>query len=170
MCVCGTVRPAPAHPELLPANSSAERFLDDSLGGDSDEAGGGEATRQVETTAGERGPELQWPSVFFSIPAIGWAPKDRAAHCGFSVEKYGAQDEVDAGRPDCGSGTHNGVDITAAPTDTSRQVGPEYISGFLERLKSTRPDSVVGHPERTANPDPRVVIAIDNEPDLWYAQ
>ena len=61
------------------------------------------------------------------------------------------------------------MSIKADPTDTSKQVGPEYVSGFLRRLVAMRPDAVVAHPERSANPAPQVTIAIDNEPDLWHS-
>jgi hypothetical protein len=107
--------------------------------------------------------------VFFTIPAIGWAPKVRAPLCGFSVKKYGAQDDGDPRRVDCGGGTRHGADIPADPTDTSRRVGPEYVSGFLRRLLRTRRAAVTASASaRPAHQSPRVVIAIDNEPDLWH--
>ena len=139
-------QPAPAHPELLPANSTAERFLDATL----------------------QNPAVTDPSALFTIPAIGWSPAERAPRCGFSVTKYGPQDGTDKQRPDCGTGVRDGRDIVADPTDTSRRVGPEYVGGWLGRLAQTRPQAVSTQPER-AHPSPRIVIAIDNEPDLWHA-
>src|SRR5688500_10557633 len=42
-------------------------------------------------------------SSILSVPLIGWIPKARDFTCGFSVAKYGPQQQTDAQwRPDCG--------------------------------------------------------------------
>jgi len=42
--------------------------------------------------------------VLLTTPTIGWRPFDRQRRCGFSVAKYGAQQQTDPYAADCGNG------------------------------------------------------------------
>src|SRR5688572_5607718 len=60
-----------------------------------------------------------------SVPLIGWIPKARDFTCGFSVAKYGPQQQTDQFRPDCGNGVRpDGTNVTGNdPRDTSVEAG-----------------------------------------------
>jgi Glycoside hydrolase family 44 len=96
-----------------------------------------------------------------TIPLIGWAPKARDGSCGFSVSKYGPQQRTDVFRPDCGNGiAPDGTPITGNdPHDTSIQIGPEYVTGWLEHLTGKYGTADAGGVQ---------FYNLDNEPDIWH--
>ncbi len=95
-----------------------------------------------------------------TVPLIGWTPKSRAYACGFSVAKYGAQQDVDPYRPDCGNGIKtNGTNITGNdPTDTSLAITPAFVQEWMNHLKGIFGAASAGG-VRFYN--------LDNEPMLW---
>ncbi|WP_405150912.1 fibronectin type III domain-containing protein [Sphaerisporangium sp. NBC_01403] len=97
-----------------------------------------------------------------TVPLIGWAPKERAKACGFSVAKYGPQQSTDPWAPDCGNGVRpDGSQITGNdPHDTSVEIGPEYVTGWLDHLRARYGDAAHGG-VRFYN--------LDNEPDIWFS-
>lgn len=129
-----------AHPDppSLPAGSAADRFVAAAR------AAGGE------------------PLV--TVPLIGWTPTDRVRRWGFSVALYGPQQETECTatgfpswcQPDAGNGVRpDGTPVTGNdPHDTSREIGPAFVTGWLAHLAS-RPAGPVR------------LLALDNEPMLW---
>ncbi len=91
-----------------------------------------------------------------TIPMMGYVAKDSSS-CGFSIAKYGAQqDNGDPDRPaDCGSGIRtDGSLITGnAATDTSLAIDPTFIKDWITHLKTTNGGVSF--------------YALDNEPELW---
>jgi hypothetical protein len=130
------------NPPELPNNSSSDRFIDETR------AGGGE--------------------VLLTVPTIGWTPIDRTRRWGFSVAKYGPQQQTECTatgnpswcNPDAGNGvTPGGADITGNdPRDTSREVGPPFVTAWMAHIASR-----VG----TAGGGGVRFFALDNEPFLW---
>lgn len=97
-----------------------------------------------------------------SVPLIGWVPKARDFTCGFSVSKYGAQQQTDQFRPDCGNGVRpDGSNVTGNdPHDTSVEADAAYVRAWLGHLTGkygTAANGGVGF------------YNLDNEPDLWHA-
>ena len=102
------------------------------------------------------------------VPTIGWTPVARNRRWGFSVAKYGPQQQTECtatGFPpwcngDAGNGlTPGGAAITGNdPADTSRVVGPSFVTGWMQHI-ATR----VG----TAGAGGVRFFALDNEPFLW---
>lgn len=131
-----------ADPGTLPDGSTADLFID------STRATGGET--------------------ILTIPLIGWTPKDRARHWGFSVSKYGPQQNTECtvtGNPpwcqaDAGNGNHtDGSPITGNdPHDTSREIGPGFVTAWMQHIAGR-----VG----AAGDGGVRFFALDNEPDLW---
>src|SRR5262245_61434512 len=129
-------------PGTLPDGSAADLFIDATRGG------GGE--------------------VLLTVPLIGWTPIDRVRRWGFSVSKYGAQQQTEGTytgfppwcEPDAGNGNHtNGQPITGNdPHDTSREIAPDFVTGWMQHIASR-----VG----TAGAGGVRLFALDNEPDLW---
>ena len=131
------------NPAALPDGSSADRFVDDAR------AAGAEP--------------------LLTVPMIGWTPKDRAKRWGYSVAKYGAQQQTECTatggafwcEPDAGSGRRapGGAWIGGNdPTDTSRAIGPSFVTDWMQHLAAraaTRGHSGVRF------------FALDNEPALW---
>jgi hypothetical protein len=127
------------NPGQLPSGSASDRFIDETR------AAGGE--------------------VLLTVPTIGWTPTDRARRWGFSVAKYGAQQQTECTatgnpswcNPDAGNGVRtNGTDITGNdPTDTSRAVGPPFVTSWMQHIAS-----------RVGTTGVRF-FALDNEPFLW---
>ncbi len=121
-------------PDLLPDGSTADVFVADSL------AGGAEP--------------------LMTLPLIGWTPLSvREKKWGFSVAKYGAQDETECTvtggafwcEPDAGNGYAGGVKLTGNdPTDTSMQIDEIWVTDWVSHL---------GTSVRW--------FALDNEPMLW---
>jgi hypothetical protein len=101
-----------------------------------------------------------------TIPAIGWTAKlgeNRQKLAGFSVRKYGAQQDADTRWfPDAGNGKHpDGTLITVNdPEDAARPVD-------IAHEANARVSDIVARwgPSRGAN---LRYYAIDNEPGLWH--
>ncbi|HXK09309.1 MAG TPA: glycoside hydrolase family 44 protein [Vicinamibacteria bacterium] len=132
-----------SNPSALPDGSSADLFVDDAR------AAGAEPLLTVGT--------------------IGWTPKDRAKRWGYSVAKYGAQQQTECMatggaswcQPDAGNGhrASDGAWITGNdPTDTSRAVDPTFVTGWMGHL-ATR---AVAQGHSGVH-----LFALDNEPALW---
>lgn len=130
------------HPENLPDGSQADRFVD------STRAAGGQP--------------------ILTVPLIGWTPIDRVRRWGFSVAKYGAQQQTECTasgnapwcQPDAGNGLKpDGTPIAGNdPHDTSRAIGPDFVTGWMAHLE--------GRTGTAANGGVRL-FALDNEPMLW---
>lgn len=131
-----------AHPEDLPDNSAADRFVDETL------AAGREA--------------------LITVPLIGWTPVDRTVRWGFSVAKYGPQTETECTysgyppwcRPDAGNGilAAGGYVTGNDPLDTSVAIGPDFVTDWIDHL--------ITHHGTAAEGGVRY-SALDNEPMLW---
>ena len=101
-----------------------------------------------------------------TVPLIGWVAKRRPAghpyDCGFSIAKYGAQQDADwSWDPDCGNGVRatNGTPITGNdPTDTSVAITSSFVAGWVNHLTA-----VYG----TADQGGVMFYDLDNEPMLW---
>ncbi|MBD0382526.1 glycoside hydrolase family 44 protein [Paenibacillus sedimenti] len=100
--------------------------------------------------------------VLLQVPTIGWTPKSRDISWSFSIQKYGQQagNECDYHEAWCRKDAGNGLkpDRTHVtgndPTDTSKQVGPEFIGRWIDKLKQKYGNNVRNY-------------ALDNEPALW---
>ena len=129
-------------PGTLPDGSAADLFIDETR------QDGGEA--------------------LITVPLIGWTPVDRNRRWGFSVSKYGAQQETECTvtgfpdwcQPDAGNGiASDGTDITGNdPHDTSREIGPDFVTGWMAHIAGR-----VG----SASQGGVRLFALDNEPMLW---
>lgn len=121
-------------PNLLPDGSAADRFV--------------EQDRRTLTASA------------LTVPIIGRVAKSRAIACGFSVAKYGAQQDADwEWRPDCGNGIlTNGTPIVNDPADTSISITPAFIQSWIAHLTAKY--------NTAANGGVRFYI-LDNEPMLW---
>ncbi|HTY43424.1 MAG TPA: glycoside hydrolase family 44 protein [Thermoanaerobaculia bacterium] len=103
-----------------------------------------------------------------TIPLIGWTPTDRVRRWGFSVAKYGAQQQTECTatgyppwcQPDAGNGNHaDGTPITGNdPHDTSREIGPDFVTGWMQHVEGRVGSAAAGGVR---------FFALDNEPDLW---
>lgn len=124
-----------ANPEQLPSGSAADRFV--------------EQDRRTGT------------KTLLTMPLISWTPKSRAEACGFSVAKYGAQQQTDSWRPDCGNGlTPDGAPITGNdPTDTSAPIDPSFVQGWINHLTQRFGTAAEGGV---------AYYNLDNEPMLWH--
>ena len=95
-----------------------------------------------------------------TVPLIGWTPRGRDFACGFSVAKYGPQQQTDPWQPDCGNGiSPQGQEIDGNdPRDTSDPISPEFVSAWIAHLSERfAPASSGGVP----------FYCLDNEPMLW---
>jgi hypothetical protein len=91
-----------------------------------------------------------------TLPLIGWMPNDLPNACGFSISKYGAQEDNDwQWRPDCGNGilTNGNPVVGNDPLDTSIAIGPAQVADEVQHLMNTH-----GH---------IAFYNLDNEPMLW---
>jgi hypothetical protein len=94
-----------------------------------------------------------------TVPIIGWVPANNT-NCSFSVAKYGAQQQVDPNRPDCGNGIlTNGSKIVNDPTDTYYQVAPAtfdatWVSYLVNKFGNAASGGVA-------------IYELDNEPSWW---
>jgi hypothetical protein len=81
--------------------------------------------------------------------------------CGFSVAKYGAQQQTDSWRPDCGNGlTPDGDPITGNdPADTSAPIDPSFVEGWIKHLTGRFGTAAEGGV---------AYYNLDNEPMLWH--
>ncbi len=101
-----------------------------------------------------------------TVPLIGWVAKRRPAghpyDCGFSINKYGAQQGNDAQwDPDCGNGIlqSNGNPITGNdPTDTSIAITSTFVANWVSHLAATY---------GAADQGGVMFYDLDNEPMLW---
>ncbi|HZT95548.1 MAG TPA: glycoside hydrolase family 44 protein, partial [Chloroflexota bacterium] len=72
-----------------------------------------------------------------TVPTLGWVAKNANLDtCGFSVAKYGPQQQTDPYRPNCGNGVKpSGQDITGNdPTDTSVRSTPDDVRSWVHHL------------------------------------
>lgn len=101
-----------------------------------------------------------WTKTIMTAPLIGWTPKSRAKAGGFSVAKYGAQQDTDPWLPDAGNGVRpDGSKITGNdPADTSLAITPTFVSDWVKHL--------VGR-YGTAAQGGVAFYNLDNEPMLW---
>ncbi|MFL6090630.1 MAG: glycoside hydrolase family 44 protein [Aeromicrobium sp.] len=97
-----------------------------------------------------------------TLPMVGWvADGSKPTNCGYSKAKYGAQQQYDTWRPDCGNGVRlDGARIVSNnPTDFAVQVDPAtQATGMVHSLVSkfgAASNGGVGYYE------------LDNEPGLW---
>jgi hypothetical protein len=101
---------------------------------------------------------------YLLIPMIGWTAKSRKEQpydCGFSVAKYGAQQETDFWQPDCGNGMRpDGVTPVTGndPADTSIPIDHTFVQAWMQHLISKYGNAANGG-VRYYN--------LDNEPFLW---
>jgi hypothetical protein len=100
-----------------------------------------------------------------TVPLIGWVAKrrleDHPYDCGFSIAKYGAQQEADwSYDPDCGKGVlTNGTPITDNdPTDTSVAITSSFVAGWVDHLMTEYGAADQGGVR---------FYDLDNEPMLW---
>jgi hypothetical protein len=126
----------------LPANSSADRWVDQTLARAAD--------------------------AVVTIPTIGWVARDRVKRWGFSIARYGPQQENEcsvSGWPSwCAADAGNGVRPDGSriagnnPHDTSVEVGPSFTQEWLSHLLGQF---------GTADEGGIRFYAMDNEPMLW---
>jgi hypothetical protein len=117
---------------------------------------GSRTDQLIDKTLGNGGKML------LQVPTIGWTPKDRQVRVGFSVSKYGAQQQTECSyggwwcNPDAGNGVRpDGSNITGNdPNDTSKRIGPDFVTRWMDHIKSRVGDKVNYY-------------ALDNEPMLW---
>jgi hypothetical protein len=129
-------------PAALPDGSSADTFVDEIR------AAGGEA--------------------LITVPLIGWTPIDRTRRWGFSVAKYGAQQQTECSatgypswcNPDAGNGVRPDSSYVTGndPADTSKPIGPDFVTRWMAHIAGR-----VG----TAEAGGVRLWALDNEPFLW---
>ena len=137
------IEEANSNPAALPDGSAADRFVD-------------------ETRAGGGAPLI-------TVPLIGWTPVDRVRRWGFSVAKYGAQQQTECTysgwpswcQPDAGNGRKpDGTALVTGndPHDTSREIGPAFVTGWMAHLAGRTGTAGTGGVR---------FWALDNEPMLW---
>ncbi|WP_295390594.1 glycoside hydrolase family 44 protein [uncultured Thiodictyon sp.] len=98
-----------------------------------------------------------------TLPMIGYVAKNGdLSTCGFSVAKYGPQQQVDAWRPDCGNGVKTDGSLVAGndPADTSLVIDPGFVQTWVTYLVN-RYGSASNGGVRYYN--------LDNEPDIWWS-
>jgi hypothetical protein len=99
-----------------------------------------------------------------TVPLIGWVAKRRTSghpyDCGFSITKYGEQQDSDYWDPDCGNGVlTNGIPITGNdPTDTSVAITSTFAADWVNHLTATY---------GAADQGGVMFYDLDNEPMLW---
>lgn len=122
-------------PEQLPNGSAADRFV--------------EQDRRTGT------------KTLLTMPLIGWTAKSRDFACGFSVAKYGAQQQTDSWQADCGNGlTATGEPLTGnEPTDTSTAIDPSFVQAWINHLTAQFGTAAEGGV---------AYYNLDNEPMLWH--
>lgn len=103
--------------------------------------------------------------VLLTIPTIGWTPREDSPQghpyfAGFSVAKYGPQQQTDPWDPDAGNGVlANGAPVADNdPSDTSSAVGPGFQRDWIAHLQSAFGTAAAGGVR---------FYALDNEPMLW---
>jgi hypothetical protein len=103
-----------------------------------------------------------------TVPTIGWTPIDRTERWGFSVAKYGAQQQTECTvtgnaswcNPDAGNGLHpDGTPITGNnPADTSQTIAPSFVAAWMAHIAQLTGTAAGGGV---------AFYALDNEPALW---
>jgi hypothetical protein len=103
-----------------------------------------------------------------TVPLIGWTPIDGTRRWGFSVAKYGAQQQTectaDGNASWCNADAGNGMRPDGSlivgndPSDTSKAVGPSYVTSWLQHIASRT---------GTAGSGGVRFFELDNEPALW---
>lgn len=95
-----------------------------------------------------------------TIPMMGMLPIDRSIRCGYSIAKYGAQDDSDPFRPDCGNGKSGGLRLLNVnnPADTSVVYPSSHQANWISHIVAT-----FGSASTTGVR----YYALDNEPVLW---
>jgi len=98
-----------------------------------------------------------------TVPMIGYVAKNGlTSTCGFSVAKYGAQQDTDAQwQPNCGNGVKPDGSLVAGnnPADTSLVAGPRFTQDWVGYLVK-RYGKASGNGVRYYN--------LDNEIDIWW--
>jgi Glycoside hydrolase family 44 len=99
-------------------------------------------------------------STFLTVPTIGWVTKSSDVSCGFSVAKYGPQEQTDPSHPDCGNGLKPDKTkiVGNDPRDTSIAVGADFVGEWVGDLVSRYGQAKTGGIK---------YYALDNEPALW---
>ena len=126
----------------LPDGSSADTFVD-----------------EIRAAAGE---------ALITVPLIGWTPIDRTRRWGFSVTKYGTQQQTECSatgyaswcNPDAGNGVkpNNSYVTSNDPADTSKPIGPDFVSRWMAHIAGRVGTAATGGVR---------LWALDNEPFLW---
>lgn len=97
-----------------------------------------------------------------TIPVMGLLPKDRQYRCGFSIAKYGPQQDADyQWRPDCGNGKRaddTRMRFVNDPADTSSVFPASHQGNWVQHLVDTWGSAANGGVR---------YYALDNEPSLW---
>jgi hypothetical protein len=95
-----------------------------------------------------------------SVPLIGWTPRSRDVAGGFSVSKYGAQQDTDPFQPDLGNGVLSNGNLVLGndPLDTSVPISPPFVEQWVEHLVSRY---------GLADQGGVAFYELDNEPMLW---
>ena len=114
------------------------------------------------------GTRAEGAEVILTVPTIGWTPVDRVRRWGFSVAKYGAQQDDECRRagfpPWCEPDMGNGVDTGGAnitgndPLDTSRPIDQTFAGRWITHVVSREGGAASGGVR---------YVALDNEPMLW---
>ena len=131
-----------ANPANLPNDSDADVFVDEIR------AAGGEA--------------------LVTVPLIGWTPLDRTRRWGFSVAKYGPQQQTECSasgyaswcNPDAGNGVKpDHTNVTGNdPADTSKPITADFVTRWMAHLAARVGTAAAGGVR---------LWALDNEPFLW---
>lgn len=98
-----------------------------------------------------------------TMPLIGYVAKDSPADhpftCGFSVAKYGSQQQTDPFDRNCGNGiAPGGALITSDPADTSIAITPAFAQGWVNHLIGRYGTAAAGGVQ---------LYGLDNEPFIW---
>ncbi|RKN70600.1 glycoside hydrolase family 44 protein [Paenibacillus ginsengarvi] len=95
--------------------------------------------------------------VLLTVPTIGWTPKDREIRYGYSQKKYGPQKGWIRDLPDAGNGVRldDSWITNSDPTDTSKPVGVDFATRWLQHIAGRTGDYVN-------------LYALDNEPEIWH--
>jgi hypothetical protein len=98
-----------------------------------------------------------------TVPLTGYVANNTSqSTCGFSVAKYGAQDDNDLGSgfPDCGNGLQGGNPIAGNdPLDTSTAITKTFAGNWTTHLVGAHGNAAGGGVK---------FYALDNEPGLWH--
>ncbi len=100
-----------------------------------------------------------------TVPLIGWtpsgnSPRNHPYDCGYKVSRYGPQQSTDPWDTDCGNGVlASGGNIAGnAPSDTSEEIGPEFVRDWVRHLTARY---------GLARSGGVAYYNLDNEPMLW---